>query len=142
VRTHFLLLTAAVLLSACADDQHTTGPASRSNVSGRSATGDVTAPGQLTPNPQAKPVNQVGFTTVTTVTSATFEALPLVPGYLVATCPAGTTVISGGYEILTGQDDARIYYDGPSGANGWKVKLTVAVGGSSTTYNAFAMCAE
>jgi len=141
MRTHFLLLTAAVLLSACADDQHTTGPASRSSVSGRSATGDVVAPGQLTANP-AKPVNQVGFTTVTTVTSATVEALPLVPGYLVATCPAGTTVISGGYEIITGLDDARVYYNGPSGANGWKVKLTVAVDGSSTTYNAIAMCAQ
>jgi hypothetical protein len=141
MRNHILLLSTALLLVACADDQHSTAPAGSRSAPNRSAAGDVGTSAQPI-NPQAKPTDQVGFTSVSTVTSAIVTAQGVInPGYGIATCPAGTTAISGGYNVDSNQLDARVYYDGPDGANGWKVKMVVDNNGT-VDYHVLAVCAK
>ena len=126
MRTCIMLLTAAVVLSACADDQHPTGPASRSAVTSRSAAGDAAPSGQLNVNAQAKPTDQVGFTKVFTVTGAPILVGPSpnsAIGSATATCPAGSQAIGGSYSV--GPDFVAPYVTitsfGLNGANGWTV---------------------
>jgi hypothetical protein len=121
MRNRLLLLTAAVLLSACADGQNTTAPASRSALASRSS-GDVATSSQV--SPQAKPTDQVGFTNVFTVVGngASFD-FGNGPTTLTATCPEGSKAIGGSYVI--GNWPASKYLVitkfGLNAANGWDV---------------------
>jgi hypothetical protein len=151
MRNRLLLLTAAVVLSACADDQHATAPASRSSRSNSSA-GDVMPLGQGIGVPDAKPIDQVGFTK----TFVAFGAEALLTrgvtesGYSQANCPAGSVIVGGGYEIVSGNyygvADLRITQNRPSpnaAPTSWAVtgKLT----GNTDDHAAFyatAVCAQ
>ena len=141
MRTSFLLLSAALVLAACDDAAETTAP--RLQAAGPSAAADV-PPG---PNASAKPT--AGFSTVTSVQSAqvTYGALLNGVGWptsgsLAMTCPAGTQVIGGGYDV-TGPhpQDIRVYASKPDGANGWKVTVeNVGFGASNAHIKVTATC--
>ena len=145
MRNRLLLLTAAVLLSACADDQHPTAPASRPASSSRSAAGDLGTATQSTGSPQAKPIDQVGFTKITAVNS---DLIHTVPGQNTGTfvsCPAGSTAIGGGYHITlytAGSVPPLTRVIGLEG-NGWAVSFSnEPVGAGYFTYYASVYCAS
>jgi hypothetical protein len=120
-----LLLAAAVLISACADDQHATAPNSPSARSGAAA--DLGPAGQ-TVKAAGKPTDQVGLTTVFSVvgTGASMTFV-LGPTPATATCPAGSQAIGGGYAIgnWAASRYLAITQMGLDGANGWKVTAWV-----------------
>jgi hypothetical protein len=126
MRNRLFLLTATVVLSACADDQHATAPASRSGLSSRSAAGNFGPGTQGAGLPSAKPTDQVGFTKVFVVRAAIYTIVSKGDyGTATATCPAGSVVIAGSYRIPTLQSSAGdfAYVDGGvDGNNGWFVK--------------------
>jgi ABC-type Fe3+-hydroxamate transport system substrate-binding protein len=99
MRTTLLLITVAVLFSACADDQHSTAPASRTAGS-RSASGNVTASAQNAGSPQAKPIDQVGFTTITEAVSTNMVIPTGGQDTRIAVCPAGSVVTGGGFRFI------------------------------------------
>lgn len=146
MRNRLLLLTAAVVLSACADDQHTTAPASRSVSSSRSAAGDLGTATQTTGSPQAKPIDQVGFTKITTVNSDLIHAVAGQNTGVVVSCPAGSTAIGGGYSVtlyLAGATPPFTKFMGLDGQNGWGVDLSNdPVGAKDFTYYASVYCAS
>ena len=134
-----LLLSAALLVAACTDNQQPTSPAA-----GRSVTPNGSAAGQIAPSPQAKPTDQVGFTTAFTVTTplnSQIDGVTFTGWTLHATCPAGSTVVSGGYRIPVGWPYAKITYNGPDGANGWQISVDEA-NAAAIQFQAFAMCAQ
>src|SRR5438046_207167 len=97
-----LLLSAVAILGACSDNQSTAPTASRSP--NRSAAGDVSPSNPGSVGGQARPQDQVGFTTVTTVTGTTADLNNngLISNTSTATCPAGTHAIAGGYTVNFG----------------------------------------
>jgi hypothetical protein len=142
MRNRLLFLSAAVLLSACADDQHTTAPAN-SRSSRSSALGDVGATAQSSPVPAAKPIDQVGFTTAQTIISATLDVPPGQFSVATASCPAGTTLVGGGYTIVAWGVTPVIYLNNPSvSGTGWDVGLFNPAGGGNAIFKAFARCAH
>ena len=147
MRNRLLLFSAAVLLSACADDPHTTAPASRSGSSSRSAAGDVMPSGQGIRVPQAKPTDQVGFTQVFTVQEPVFTHVSKgSTGTGTATCPAGSHVIGGYYTITfdgTAPDFTYISA-GIDQANGWSVRGSVPAAAASdiVTFVVTAVCIQ
>jgi hypothetical protein len=144
MRNRLLLLAAAVVLSACADDQHATAPASRSGLSGRSASGDAGPSGQATGNPQAKPIDQVGFTKITRVVSPTATSHANAAATATATCPAGTTLVGGGHEILVLSAPVPPFVRSSAGdQNEWSVLVTNSLPGAiDVTFHAIAYCAS
>jgi hypothetical protein len=89
------------------------------------------------PGPNLKPTT--GFTTIVTVESqqAFFGgvlnglAYPT-HGTVTMTCPAGTKVIGGGFDVFgTHPQDLAVETSKPDGANGWKVKVE-EIGGSGS----------
>lgn len=123
MRNRLLLLTAAVILSACADDQHSTAPAS-SRSARSNAAGDVGASGQSAVNPSAKPTDQVGLTTVFTVVGNSVSiSLGDGPKLATATCPTGSQAVSGGYAVSSypGSRYLNVVQVGVNAANGWTV---------------------
>jgi hypothetical protein len=145
MRNRLLLLTAAVVLSACADDQHTTGPSSRSGIASRSAAGDAAPSGQGSVTPSAKPTDQVGFTTITQVKS---EPFAITPGQVMsasATCPAGTSVVGGGYNLTNLPSVFPIVSSSSAtlGSNSWWVTIwNTAAGAGSLGMSVYAYCAS
>jgi hypothetical protein len=90
-----LLLSIALLLTACGDDQNTTAPVTRPVARGVPASGDTRVSTQVMAA-QGKPTDAVGFTKITTVISTwTFTAGG--NGFAHTNCPAGTTAIGGGF---------------------------------------------
>ena len=126
MRIYLLVVTAAIFLSACADDQHATAPASRSGLSSRSASGGAAPSGQGIRVPEAKPTDQVGFTNVFSVAGpgVSFNT-GTGPTTLTATCPAGSRAIGGGYEVINYpvSRSLSITKSGLNAANGWSVTL-------------------
>lgn len=145
MRNRLFLLTAAVLLSACADDQHTTAPAtSRAARSG--VLGDVGPSARGLANAQAKPVDQVGFTKVTYVSSAIIQLPAGQSTQTTATCPDGSTAIGGGYNVtgyLAGATPPFVRFAGLDGQNGWMVRFSnEPAGAASFTYLVTVYCAS
>ena len=145
MRNPLLLCTAAVLLSACADNQNATAPVSRPSSSSSSATGDVTTTGIRVPD--AKPVDQVGFTQVTRVNSPNPESV--VAGQTSAAsvaCPAGSTAIGGHYNIslyIATATPPWVRFSGLNGLNEYTVSFAnEQCGGSSFTYTVTVYCAS
>ena len=143
MRNFITLLAAATLIVACADDPHPTAPALRS--SARSANGTVGPAAQSAPSGQAKPVDQVGFTKITTVSASSGWVPAGSSGDATANCPDGTTVISGGFITSGGPISATP----PSLAisriegNGWHVKFVNGAPGSiALFFDVFAYCAS
>jgi hypothetical protein len=145
MRNRLMLLTATVLLSACADDQQSTAPASRA-ASSRSANGNVGAATQTAGSPQAKPIDQVGFTKVTLASSELVHATPGSSNQAIATCPAGTTAIGGSYKVTlytAGYTPPFMLSGALDDQNGWKVVFSNEVPGAGYfTFFASATCAS
>lgn len=140
MRNFITLLTTAILVVACADDSPTTSPPSRSTA----GTTELRATNQSV-TASAKPVDQVGFTKVSYVTSG--PGYTTMPGGAVAdftvSCPAGSTVVTGGYTVPWWDASAVppfVLINGPNG-NGWKVRFSnEAPGMKSFQFYMFATC--
>jgi hypothetical protein len=142
-----ILLSTAVLLAGCADDQHSTTPtAPRStSSSGITASNDAAASTQVVSN-QGKPSDAVGFTKIVVVTSPEV-LLPALQGVVVhADCPAGTTITGGGYSYND------LYYKASAPVatlasipqyNGWWISVfNQALGAVDQRLTAYALCAS
>jgi hypothetical protein len=140
MRNHILVLTTAILLGACADDQHTTAPAS-SRSARSAATGDVMPSTQGLGIPQARPLDP-GFTQITTVKSALVNVPTGTSGSATATCPAGSQLISGGYVLNGYTGSFALDTNAPNGSNGWTVKGFLGAAGSFVTIVVTATCIQ
>jgi hypothetical protein len=128
-----LLLSAAIVIAACSDNQQPTAPANRPSVSAKGL-----AAGQLALSPQAKPVDQVGFTNVQLVAGAIVEMAANTFAEGAAECPQGTTGVGGYYDVvsITGQPPyawrtVRSTVGTPTGpVTGWRVHFANNLPGS------------
>lgn len=127
MRNLITLLAAATVLVACADDPHPTAPGSRS------ANGNVQSAADKTPVAQAKPADQVGFTKITKVYGNNVVVPAGGSGFSTAQCPAGTTLLGGGFVI--GSSSAytgapRLSWSADNQTNGWSVGFGNGVTGA------------
>lgn len=169
MRTNLMILSAVVLLAACGDDS-TTSPNVKSSRANAALTSRDYPPGPglavprgpgldlppgpgsaLVASPDASAKPQSGFTSITIVkTSGTpfggagnglgFPSA----GLVVATCPVGSQVIAGGYDIAGGNPtDVLILGSKPNGYTAWAVDAR-EVGGSlsSALVVATAICIQ
>lgn len=139
MRTSLFLLSAVLLTAACNDAPGATGPRSRANAT--PAADVLAAPASyLPPGPSASGKPAAPFTTVFTVESpvATISPPAFYGWTAMATCPAGSTLIGGGYRVLTGYMDFHVSHNEPSGQNGWRVTGYTSV--ASATFVATAIC--
>jgi len=140
MRNFVLVISAATVLVACGEDPHPTSPAAGA----RSASGQIQPTADKAPVVQAKPVDQVGFTKIVRIYSSQKNVAAGVSGAETATCPAGTTVISGSYFITGGgpfTGAPRLSYSVDDQANGWTVGFANTVDGSGPfTFVAVAYC--
>ena len=80
---------------------------------------------------------------VTTVSSVDTALSSGATAQAVATCPAGDTVIGGGFRGGTAPPvDATVATDGPSGTTAWAVTITDDFSGSTSDFYAEAVCAS
>ncbi len=126
MRNSIFILAATLAFTACGGDRPTaprSSAQSQFGTDGQPPAFDVVSNGN-------KPVPAPKFT-VTTVNSANANfgmylnnfGFP-VQGTLTATCPAGTTVIGGGYKIGNSDpEQLAVLYNAADGANGWSVKV-------------------
>ena len=150
MRTRSLMLAAsALVIAACADDQHPSAPASSHSVTRSSATGDVGPSAQSTGTPYAKPQDQVGFTKVVYVGSGNVSAPAGQSSGGSATCPAGSIAVSGGYTlyVTTGAPSPLVTSTSPSGPasspTGWSVTISnEAAGAGAAVFQVYALCAS
>jgi hypothetical protein len=141
----FILLSTLIVLAACNDDQHATAPISRSLNRATSPAGDTRVSSQL-PSAQGKPTTVVGFTTITPVLS-TLTFNPGVSGTVHADCPAGTTVVSGGfgYDLQNGFPTVAAPSMISAGivGNNWSIVISNNLPGAITwTIDVVAYCAS
>jgi len=138
-----LLLSAVFVAAACSDTQQPTAP-----TKSRALAPNESAGAQLSPSPQAKPTDQVGFTKITKVLTNP-QVLPAGSvGELAAQCPAGSVLTGGGYSTSVFpnlSNDARPYIadsrDG--GSNGWYVRVfNTATGATEIVFWAYVYCAS
>jgi hypothetical protein len=142
MRNNILLLSAAILLGACADDQHATAPAGPQSAAAiHSIAPDVPVTGNGKPNAPS------GWTTAVTVFSTPHAVAAGSAGFATATCPAGTTLVGGGYSLDFGNLSVApaVYLNNPGiGSTGWNagVRNFNPVGGVSVSITAYARCAS
>ena len=140
MRTSFILLSAAVLLAACSNDAETTAPNTPISTT-------VSKKADYPPGPGA-PVNGASagqnskpqyFSTITTVQTpiAVLDGVSMVALGVNATCPAGSVVTGGGYQV-SGQN-AKVLYNGPLGTNMWRVYVW---SNTSADFAVYAVCAQ
>ena len=126
MRNSIFILAAALAFTACDGDRPTaprTSGQSQLGTSGQSPSFDAVSNGN-------KPVPAPKFT-VTTVNSANADFGAIVnnfgyptQGTITATCPAGTTVIGGGYKIGNSDPEAlAVLWNAADASNGWSVKV-------------------
>jgi len=140
--TMLLAIGSAILVSACADDPAaSTSPRNASPVGASSM-----APSFNGPSAQGKPTGPVGFTNITVVNSGNHVIVVGDIDTATATCPAGTTVIGGGYHFVgyfASSSPPWITDDAIDGANGWKIKIdNEAPGAGPVNIVAYAYCAS
>jgi hypothetical protein len=103
----------------------------------------VTTPDSRAAN--AKPTDQVGFTKVTTAQSNNVFVPPGAQGELIATCPAGSTVIGGTIHYLTYFTPASPPWiiSAMNDKNGWDVTVVNQQSGAgNVNFYAVAYCAS
>ena len=155
MRKNILFLSAAIVFAACADDQQTTAPhGPRSGASSRSADlppgpGAASRSLDLPPGPGAgaRPADQVGWTKAITVYSTPHPVAPGTSGFASATCPAGTTLVGGGYTLdIIGATVAPVIAQNTPGIGsvGWNAGVTNlnAAGGAYVSVTSIARCAS
>ena len=136
MRTAILLLSVVSLLAACSESADSTAPRAQ-----------TTKAAGVAPNAQASETNvnaagkPTAGPTVTILTSpvATIDGIAFTSNVAWITCPAGATVVGGGYEFTYGVMNSRVVYNGPVGTNIWKV-LVYAEGVSQSAFKAFGTC--
>lgn len=136
-----LLLSVAAALTACDDAQSTTAPANTRTIATPIAHASAEAPtGQGKPAPPP-----TGWTTTTTVESI---EVSLTPGGAVAfgaVCPAGTTVVSGGYEFFNEGNPTvpPVVTRSAAVGNSWTVRVVNRmVGAWTVAFKVYALCAS
>jgi len=147
MRNRLFLFAATILFVACADDQHSTAPASRTT-SGRSASANVTPSTQTAG--QAKPIDQVGFTKIAEAVSKNMVIPIGGQDDRVATCPLGSVAVSGGVLFLgyvAAASPPWITFSGlrdvGGGQSGWAVTIdNEQPGANGVTVRVFAYCAS
>ena len=123
MRNSILILAAALSFTACDGDRPTaprTSGQSQLGASGQSPSFDAVSNA-------SKPTR----ITVTTVNSPTADFGAIVnnfgyptQGTITATCPAGTTVIGGGYKIGNSDpEQLAVLWNAAEASNGWSVKV-------------------
>ena len=136
-----LLLSAVIVAAACSDTQQPTAPASGQRVSAKGS-----AAGQLAPSPTAKPTDQVGFTKVVRVNSVSNPLDAGTENYDTAQCPAGSVLISGGYEFSNPGSPAAppfVQSSSPTIYNNWYVRVgNHMAGATAAAFTVFALCAS
>ena len=139
MRSNILILVAAIVLAACADDQHATAPNSPRSAASRSVA-------DTPPGPSARPIAQVGWTQAVTIVSTAKNVAPGTAGVATATCPAGTTLVGGGFTLdYNGGAAPAVYLNNPGiGSTGWNVGVQNmnAAGGPYVSVYAVARCAS
>ena len=132
MRNNILVLAAALLLGACADDQQTTAPKAAGEAN------RTVVSGSALPSTQGK-AGGPAFT-ITKVQSTTLNLTTGQSGSATATCPAGSQVVGGGYQ--NGGYLASLYIDttAPSTTTSWTVHATLGNAVPWATVVAFALC--
>jgi hypothetical protein len=145
MRNRLLLLLTAVILSACADDQHATGPASRSGVGSRSASGDA-SPSTQGIAPQAKPTDQVGFTKIVAIYGESVDLAANTSANATVTCPAGSVATGGGFAtgLLTVGSIPTVRSSNPiTNPSGWLISVSnIQPGAVAAVIQAWVLCAS
>lgn len=93
------------------------------------------------PGPSAKPNSGP---VVITVVGPSMSVNPSTHSYdvSVATCPAGSVVVGGGFKFTNGILGAEIVESSPDASNGWRAAAFAVIGGSPSTFNAVARCLQ
>jgi hypothetical protein len=139
--TTLLALGAALVVAACSDNQS-------SPTSPRTASGSVhpanAASASLAPSPNAKPVDQVGFTKITKVVGPVVTLGSDQSGSSTATCPSGTTLTGGGhmFTLFVIATPPWVYKSADDSNNGWLVSVVVLPGANQVAFEAVAYCAS
>ena len=133
MRTSFFLLSAFLLVAACAKDAETTAPHSQVPAASSNVVAMTQSP--FPPGPGAKPSP---FTTVTS-SDVVIDGVTVWDNYATVICPAGSHVTGGGYEVTSGIFNARIINRGPRGGNAWGVHAIANVG-LAASFKAIAVC--
>ena len=137
IRTATFFLSAVSLLAACSESTDSTAPRSP-------AAKAPVAPAAVTSQAAvgtASGARNASGPAVTYLTSpfVNIDGVTFISNVAYVTCPAGTSIVGGGYEFSFGQMHARIAYNGPVGTNVWKV-LVYGEGAWSSTFRAFGTC--
>jgi hypothetical protein len=138
MRTAILFLSAASLLAACSESADSTAPRSSVSKAPPVAAAAVAPPAT---SASANTARNASGPSVTYVTSpfVNIDGVTFISNVATVTCPAGTSIVGGGYEFSFGQMHARIAYNGPVGTNVWKV-LVYGEGAWASTFRAFGTC--
>ena len=137
MRSLFAVLAVVALSSACSDDKQPTSPAAaRPSVGVRSDASTKNGVSEANGMPQAKPTDEVGFTTVSFHQG---EVLTVSAGVFVAayaTCPVGKASISGGYQLISSPVTAPLvatnYRTTTGDQTGWVVGVDNTRAGAGT----------
>jgi hypothetical protein len=134
------LFVAVTFIAAACADQNPSAPGGRS-ASGSVAT-DQRPSGQGIKVPEAKPTDQIGFTKVTSVFGAGLTHAGF-KGQGSATCPAGSVVVGGGFNIIDGVSNVSrpiVTSSADDGSNGWFVVVDQQGGATDVHFSVFAYC--
>jgi hypothetical protein len=113
------LLSVAVAVAACNDEQQPTSPVAGTLASVSTPTA-VTQTAR-TPEATAKPTDQVGFTKIQYFESTLIAVAAGATGAHVFNCPAGTFVVSGGHNIWGG--NGPLVRISRAAGNGWEIQI-------------------
>ena len=135
---HMILLVALGSLAACGDNARPTAPRTSSDQPAslvRKGSGAIAL---------GKPATPVGFTKITMASSLTTVIAADANGEATAVCPAGTTIISGGYHIVAFNPAVTppwITWNDVQGENTWVIHVYNKMpGASSISLQAVAYC--
>jgi hypothetical protein len=136
-----LLISVVAALAACSDKDSSTAPEQNRALPVSAATSSP----QVQNGQGGKPGAGGGFTTVTVVKTSEIQ----LPGGAIAqtaVCPAGSTVVGGGYEFTNeGNPNAvpHVTQSYPVGSSGWWVRVTDwATGSWPVAFYVYALCAS
>lgn len=143
-----LLVSTALALVACSDNPQPTAPPSSRHSIGSATTG-AGFPNQALTQSSGKPVDQVGFTKTTVVTSPAKTVLAGASGGVIVTCPSGTVLVGGGYSALPGPYTtwpfvwASVPHKAGTEFDGWAVNVrNYQPNSEDVTVQAYAICAS
>jgi len=144
MRTSILFLSLAAIVVACSEQQPTSPAAKTPGVRPQA---DASPSGGAAPAPQAKPVDQVGFTKAALAFS---DLVTVAVGEFkdaTAYCPAGAAAVGGGYQTysLNGGTQPIVFVNRPANLigtpTGWLAGLTNNQAGAAQIYlRSYAVC--